>query len=581
MPGPRFSAPVRWVLRGVACVVVVWLIASVAMIWLARSSAVNGLDRLQAAREKLSATALLRGEGHDALAAAGDDFQTANDRAGSPVLAPWKIVPLIRQNVQSTEALTAAATTVARVSEQAAAETAAVLEVSPTSGAERIDMLRKLEAITARAARRLQRVDLGPDFFLVAPLGDARDRFLARLEQLRQALSGANAVASGAERLLIGPRHYLVLAANNGEMRAGSGMLLSAGVATFQDGTFTVGALRPTPEFNLPPGTVPVPPELQTLWGWLRPTSEWRNLATTPRFDVTAPLAADMWHAATGGTVDGVLAVDPETLRAVLAAQGPIDAAGRTLSADDVVGFILRDQYAGVSSGDPQAGRRDMLGEIARAAMDTLQTRPWKSADLVGQLGAIGRGRHVLVWSRDPVEQAAWAAGGIDGALHGDSLAVSLLNVGANKLDQFVHVDARLSLTDVADDGHDATLRITVRNEAPTGLSSYVSGPYPGTDLAEGEYRGILAVNAPGVGSLPLIVGAQPLVASGLDGPTKVAADGPLRLARGATQTVTVRFRLPAGFSELTIEPSARIPPVTWHFAGRTWFDDHPERLEW
>src|SRR5205085_5157087 len=113
------------------------------------------------------------------------------------------------------------------------------------------------------------------------------------------------------------------------------------------------------------------------------------------RFDVTAPLAAEMWRAATGETVDGVLAVDADTMRAVLAAQGPIDAGGQTLDGSNVVGFLLRDQYAGVSNTDPQAGRRDLLGEIARAAIDTLDSRPWKSADLVGQLGDVGHGRHV------------------------------------------------------------------------------------------------------------------------------------------------------------------------------------------
>jgi hypothetical protein len=578
---PRFGAPARWAIRVVILVLVVWLVASVVVLLQARSNAVRGLDRLDAVRDELTATELLRGGGREALAAARRDFEAAHDRADNVVLEPWSIIPLASQNIDSAERLTAAAERVARVSERAAAETAELLEATPTTGEERLALLARLEAITGRADRQLRRVDLGPDFFLVQPLGDARARFLDRLDQLRDALGGAEALARGAQQLLQGPRRYLLLAANNAEMRAGSGMLLSAGVATFANGNFSIGELRPSPDFNLPEGAVPVPPELAELWGWLHPSEEWRNLATTPRFDVTAPLAADMWRAATGEDVHGVLAIDAVALRALLAAQGPIDVGGSELSADNILTFLLLDQYAGFDVADPQAGRRDVLGAVASAAIDTLDTRGWQTADLVGELGAAGRGRHVLAWARDPVEQEAWAAGGVDGSLRAESLAVSLLNTGGNKLDQFVHVDARLTVRALAEGGQEATVELEITNEAPTGLPSYVSGPHPATDLGEGEYQGIVAVNTPGAGSLPTVSGLEPLLAAGLDGPTKMAAVGYLRLARGDALSVTVRFRLPEGFDELRVETSARNPPLTWHFAGRTWSDTAPERLEW
>ena len=577
----RFGAPLRWTVRVVALVLVIWIIASVVVLLRVRSSADAALDRLDTARENLSATALLRGAGRDALGAATSDFRTAHDRAGSPILAPWKVIPLASQNVKSAEALTAAAAKVTAITERAASKTSQLLKVSPTTGAERLALLQQLEHVSGRAADRLRDVDLGPDFFLVGPLGDARDRFIERLDQLRQALRGARSLASGFEQLLRGPRRYLVLAANNGEMRAGSGMLLSAGVVTFQDGTFSVGSFEPSADFNLPAGAVPVPPELDHLWGFLHPTQEWRNLASTPRFDVTAPLAADMWRAATGQTVDGVLAVDPATLRALVAAQGPINVAGRDLTSDNVLGFLLRDQYAGVSIGDPQAARRDVLGTVATAALDTLQSRAWRSTDLVAQLGSAGTGRHILAWARDPKEEKAWAAGGIDGALHADSLAVSLLNVGGNKLDQFVHVDAHLAVDENDSGGHDVTVRVKISNEAPTGLPSYIAGPHPATDLEEGEYRAILSVNSPGAGSLPRISGLPRLLVAGIDGPTKTAAAADVQLARGATLTVTIRFQLPDGLDAMTVEPSARIPPVTWTFGDRRFTDTHPERLEW
>ena len=577
----RLSSRTRWIVRILLAVFVLWLMGSAAIEWRARTRTLDGLDRLDAARDQITASALLRGDASRVLAAAHDDFSDAYSSADSPLLAPWKVVPLVRQNVASASSLTHAAADVASIGARAASSSAALLKNSPSDGPTRLALLAKLEKITAQADQALKRINLGPDFFLVAPLGDARDRFAQRLASLRSAVSGADALAGGMQRLLQGPRRYLVLVANNAEMRAGSGMFLSAGVATFANGAFTVGDFRPTPDFNLPAGAVAVPPDLEKLWGFLHPTEEWRNLASTPRFDVSASLAAQMWKASTGEDVDGVLAVDPVTVRALLAAQGPIDAAGRHLSATDVVGYLLRDQYAGVANGDPQAGRRDALGLVASAAVDTLQSRPWKTSDLVAQLGAAGQGRHVLAWAKDPTEEAAWTAGGVDGALHANSVALSLMNVGANKLDQFIHVDARMSVADASGGGHEVTVRVKVSNEAPTGLSSYVSGPTPGTGLAEGDYSAIISLNTPGFGGLARIEGLSSIVAGGVDGPTKVVAAGSLVVPRGATHIVTFRFRLPSGANEVLVESSARVPPVTWHFGGKDWSDTHPERASW
>ena len=70
-------------------------------------------------------------------------------------------------------------------------------------------------------------------------------------------------------------------------------------------------------------------------------------------------------------------------------------------------------------------------------------------------------------------------------------------------------------------------------------------------------------------------------MAAGVDGPTKVVAAGSLVVPRGGRHTVIFRFRLPAGANEVLVESSARVPPVTWHFGGRTWSDTHPERTSW
>ena len=576
----RRSPSRRWAIRIVVLVLAVWLVASGVVLWGVRSRTNAGLDALDRAEQRLDAAQLLRGAGASDLVFAESEFADAHDLAASPVLAPWRVVPLLGGNVSSVADMTDAAAEVAAIGERVSSAAAAVVAQQPTDGAARLDLLAQLEQISAAADRSLARLDLGNDFFLVGPVGDARRRFLERLIQLRSTVSDAQAVTAGAQTLLRGPRRYLVVAANNAEMRAGSGMLLSVGVATFADGAFSLGEMAPTQTFGVP-GGVPLPPEMETLWGFTPMGEDWRYLAMSPRFEVTAPLAADMWEAATGEVVDGVLLVDPVTLQALLAAQGPVTAGGRELSADDVLGYLLLGQYEGLGIDDPdQSDRRDQLSVVARAGVDTLTTRPWDVDALVQRLGDVGAGRHLLAWARDTEEQRTWVAGGVDGSLEDDSLAPNVLNLGGNKLDQFLHVGADLALTERADGGRDVALTLTLRNQSPEGLAPYVAGPHPSTGLAEGEYQGIVTVNTPGFATLPSIEGADPVAVSGVDGPTKVVG-GFVRLLRGATQTVTVRFTLPAGVSSLRVEPSARVPPIAWTALGEEWTDTAPYHLEW
>jgi hypothetical protein len=576
---PRVGSRRRWVLVGLVVAFFAWIFVSGVVLWGARQRTNDGLDALERARATISDTGLLRGDVQGPLRTAKHAFEDAHSLADGPVVAPLKIVPFLGGNVRSVGALTAAAERVTAVAEATANRAHELLRQHPTTGPERLEMLRSVADTTRRAERSLRRIDLGPDFFLVGPLGDARQQFADRLSELRGSLADASAAAEGVERLMRGPRRYLVLAANNAEMRSGSGMMLSAGVATFENGEFSLGDMRPSSDFNLAPGTVALPADLQRLWGFTPIGVDWRWLATTPRFEVTGRLAADMWEAAMGEHVDGVLAVDPVAVRALLDAQGPIEVDGRRITADDVVEYLLYDQYA-VADVDPgQAERRDQLSAVARTALDALSTRSWNPDGLVESLADAGRGRHVLAWSRDPVEQQAWQGGGIGGGQRPDSLALAILNTGGNKLDPFLKVQASLDVAPRPDGGHDVTVRLRLRNDAPSGLPRYVAGPHSDTDLVAGEYQGIVTANTPGLGSLPRLTG-PPVLVAGWDGPTKVVGAGSLRLQQGQSTTIAVRFAVPAALDHLVIEPSARVPAISWRYGRQRWDDLGPHSVD-
>src|ERR1700730_215058 len=138
---PATRERLRTGLRVAIVLVLVWLLATIGLIFLARQRVSSGLDTLQRARDRLSADALLRGEGLSALQAAERDFSRAHSLATNPILAPWAVIPLAGSNVDAVRALPGAAEHVAAVGARAARDGSAALRSHPATGAERLAVL--------------------------------------------------------------------------------------------------------------------------------------------------------------------------------------------------------------------------------------------------------------------------------------------------------------------------------------------------------------------------------------------------------------------------------------------------------
>jgi hypothetical protein len=386
-----------------------------------------------------------------------------------------------------------------------------------------------------------------------------------------------------------GPSKYLVLAANNAEARAGSGMLLSAGVLDLQNGQFDLGPMTDTGLLQVPAGAVPVTGDLNARWGWTDPSQEWRNLAMSPRFPPNAALAAQMWKARTGETVDGVIAVDPIGLQALMEVSGPVVVDGKLITKENVVRESLFQSYLDYRAPDPNnpnsgqaptAARRERLSDIARAVIDQLDVKGWDVASLSEDLQHAAQGRHLLAWSSHPEQQRGWEAAGVSGRLGPDSLLLAVQNRAGNKLDQFLPVQARLEHRPVAA-GSQVTVNIHIENQTPaTGLNEYIEGPYPYSGFVAGEYRGILSVNIPGLSRDIHLEGGTKNVVAGPDGPTRVVGTE-MQLFRGEKKDFVLKFTLPAGYEHVTIEPSARYPAVTWAANGQIWQDNSARTISW
>ena len=539
----------------------------------------RGLSAVEAARDEADASALVEGRLVPALQAARSDFASAHSRVGAPLLLPARVFPVAGRQLRSVHALSGAATTVADVAIAGMTDAKSVLDQPGWTKSARATNARRLGELAGVADTRLSTIDLGPRVGLLRPLARARNRLGDQVAELRGVLVTGARGGSAVADLLEGPRRYLVIAANNAEMRAGSGMWLSAGELETGPEGIRLGTMRSVTDIPVPVGAVPLNGDLAGRWGWLEPNVEWRNLMTSPRFDVAAPLAAEMWVAAGNRPVDGVMVLDPIALKGLLRATGPVQVEGRRFDSNNIEEELLHAQYLRFPAHEDKPERREGLGKIAGAVFSALDTGSWRLPDLAGGLADAASGRHLLMWAADGSEQSAWQALGVDGALRPESLLVAVQNRGGNKLDRFMHVAADVSVGSVGDES-EVTVTVNLQNKAPVGEPPYVVGPHPLSGVADGVYVGILTVSFPGGASGGRFDGVDTLAVVGADGPSQVMGFR-FELPRGGERTVVARFRLPPRSTVLRVEPSARVPPIAWRSGPASWRDFSTRILSW
>ena len=570
----------RWIAVGFFGVVLVWSALAGSKLLAAYHADQRGKVALDQVRVHLTPKELTAADTQLKLHSAEVNFAAAHASLSSWLLGPLTVVPVAGRQLASLRDLSSAAGQVAATGSNFLAETHVILHAPHGAGPQRIDALKRLSTLSSEAANRLGHIDTGPPGALVAPLAAKHDQFVADLEGARGRLERATQVSAIVANILQGPQTYLVMASNNAEMRSGSGMFLDVGTATTGEGSVHLGKMTLTADLIVPPGAATASGDLQRNWGWLDPGQDWRNLGVSPQFDVTAPLAAQMWLARTGQSVDGVIALDVGGLRELLRATGPVSVGGVVVSADTVVNYLEHDEYTGLSDAAIQSsGRQDALGVLASAVLNHLQSQSTDLTTLGTAMASAAQGRHLLVWSRTRTAEDGWRSAGVAGALSSDSLAATVINRGGNKLDQYLSVDVR---TSIAADGPNTKVGMTIHlhNRTPPGQSQFIAGPYPGSGATYGEYNGLVSVNLPAASSHRSMGGDGRTVISGVDGPTWLLVSA-VDLPDGTSKDITVGFEMLGRHGTMTVVPSARIPPVHWSVPGAAFADDRPVAVRW
>jgi hypothetical protein len=201
----------------------------------------------------------------------------------------------------------------------------------------------------------------------------------------------------------------------------------------------------------------------------------------SPNFPVVAETFLRMYEETRGEALDGVVAMDPVALAALMEATGPLTVEGSDIevTSDNVEEFLLRDSY--LEFADPEA-QNEYLGQLVTAFWRKVRDGDFDAATLASRLADSVATQHFKVYARDPDDRSAMVEADADGDYEvpdGNVQMVFNNNYSANKVDYYLskHVEMRV----VLDADGDANIATTTRlmNDAPTGPPSLLLGPNP------------------------------------------------------------------------------------------------------
>jgi UDP-N-acetylmuramyl pentapeptide phosphotransferase/UDP-N-acetylglucosamine-1-phosphate transferase len=441
---------------------------------------------------------------------ASDDLATAKKRLGGPLVSLGLLVPGLSSNLNASRTLVAVGTQLA-VAGIDLAQVADIELVGTGSGHVPLDRLKRLTPALDRAVDVVERsrgqIGRLQVNFLLPPLSSAVRELSGRLERETRATTLAAESAHLLPAILGdgGTRRYFLAFQNNAELRGTGGFMGNWGEVVGEGGRLRLerfGRLEELNEAGTRPRVLTSAPGFFDRWRMFNPGEFWEQVNVSPDFPTTARLISELYPQSGGSPIDGVIAVDPPGLSAMLKLTGPVTLPNWPvpIASDNVVDITLRQAYEKF----PQDQRVAFLGDLARQVAEAFTRADLgRPAQVTAALGSAAGDGHLLVWMARPEEQALIARLGIDGSideLKGDSLLVVNQNLAANKVDSFFRRHVRYDVT--LDPSHSPAalqgrLEVIMDNDAPaTGLSPQVLGPYDDRFQA-GENRTYVSVYSP------------------------------------------------------------------------------------
>lgn len=252
-----------------------------------------------------------------------------------------------------------------------------------------------------------------------------------------------------------GPRRYLILFQNNAELRPTGGFIGSYGIVDVLDGKVTKVAVEDVFDLDgqLVAKVIPPRPIQKISTAWSLHDANWF-------FDFAASARKISWfyEKAGGSSLDGVIALTPQTLVRLLRLTGPIALPPYQVTLD---AQTVLDELAYAIETAPQrsdlASPKRVLKDLAQLILEQLRERISKH-DLPRLVSAIGTAlgeREASVYFREPalqtlIEEQGW--GGRVARPPGDYLAVVHANINGFKTDRVI-AETLAHDTEIREDG--------------------------------------------------------------------------------------------------------------------------------
>ncbi len=282
-------------------------------------------------------------------------------------------------------------------------------------------------------------------------------------------------------------RTYLIVAMNNAEIRAAGGFSGAQGPLTITDGAISLGDFQSVLWIN-DGGSVSITEEEYNLFQGGSFSGEAMTVTSgdafyNPDFPRSASRLVEFWTYLNGGTIDGVIAVDPVFLQSLLAVTGGVTALdGTYVDGTNAAQFLMSDVYWNYDDGDTQD---EIFADVASKAFDQVMNSLDSSTfmdivDVVQQGTEEGR---FLVWMADEDEQEAVVELGCSGEISTDTTTaqtgVYVSNYSYSKLDWYLDLDVTSDEGTLNSDGSktyqmQVTLTNTLDPELEDSLANYV-----------------------------------------------------------------------------------------------------------
>src|SRR5690606_11470506 len=242
----------------------------------------------------------------------------------------------------------------------------------------------------------------------VAEVADGVTQITDKLDELAPMLDTAADVLAVLPDALgaSGPKSYLLLFQNNGEVTVAGGTVGSLAQLDLVDGRVSLGTQLSANDFTGPrafSGPVVSLPDDAVETAMFGLGEHVQRITQTPRFEYSYAIAQEMWRRTTGTTVNGVVAIDVVVLQRLIAALGPVDAApGVQFTADNVIPLLFGDLYYVHTPAEVDEINQNIAGLVFAKLMAGGDVDPLKLLDVITKSAEEHR---VLMWTDDPAQQ--------------------------------------------------------------------------------------------------------------------------------------------------------------------------------